>query len=87
MTIVKLTSKVQKNMFEHAKNKKKSGGGDMSLDSLAALAPLALEEPPLTFSSSYGLETTSNVLLTLAATHMYAMRTYFLNTATGSTRP
>ena len=27
MIITKLTSKVQKNMFEHAKNKKKFGGG------------------------------------------------------------
>ena len=45
MIIVKLASKVQKNMFEHAKNKKNSGGG-MSLDSPAALAPLALEVPP-----------------------------------------
>ena len=45
MIIVKLTSKVQKNMFEHAKNKKKFEE-DMSLDSLAALSPLALEEPP-----------------------------------------
>ena len=44
MIIVKLTSKVQKNMFEHAKNKKKFGGG-MSLDAQAALAPSALEEP------------------------------------------
>ena len=44
MIIVKLTSKVHKNMFEHAKNKKNWGGG-VSLDSLAALAPSALEEP------------------------------------------
>ena len=45
MIIVKLTSKVHKNMFEHAKNKKIGGGGGVSLDTLAALAPSALEEP------------------------------------------
>ena len=44
MIMVKLTSKVQKNMFEHAKNRKKFGG--VPLDPLAALAPSALEEPP-----------------------------------------
>ena len=42
---VKLTLKVQKNMFEHAKNRKKFLGG-VSLDPLATLAPSALEEPP-----------------------------------------
>ena len=43
--MVKLTSKVQKNMFEHAKNRKTFLGG-ISPDPLAALVPSGLEEPP-----------------------------------------
>ena len=42
--MVKLTSKVQKNMFKRAKNRKNSGG--VSPDPLAALVPSAVEEPP-----------------------------------------
>ena len=45
MIMVKLTSKVQKNMFERAKNRKKFWEG-VSPDPLAALVPSALEEPP-----------------------------------------
>ena len=41
MIMVKLTSKVQKSMFEHAKHRKKILGG-LSLDPLAALVPSAL---------------------------------------------
>ena len=43
--MVKLTSKVQKNMFKHAKNRKKFWG-DVSPDPLTALVPSAVEEPP-----------------------------------------
>ena len=45
MIMIKLTSKVQKNMFERAKNRKKFLGG-VSPGPLAALAPSPLEEPP-----------------------------------------
>ena len=43
--MVKLTSKVQKNMFKRAKNRKKILGG-VSPDPLAALVFSAVEEPP-----------------------------------------
>ena len=46
MIIVKLTSKVQKNMFERAKNRNKFLGGGQVSGPLAALVPSALEEPP-----------------------------------------
>ena len=45
MIMVKLTSKVQKNMFKHAKNRKKISGGRVP-EPLAALLPSVLEEPP-----------------------------------------
>ena len=45
MIMIKLTSKVQKDMFELAKNRKKGGGG-VCPDPQAAIAPSALKEPP-----------------------------------------
>ena len=45
MIMVKLTSKGQKSMFEHVKNRKKFLGG-VSPDPLAALVSSSLEEPP-----------------------------------------
>ena len=66
MIMVKLTSKVQKNI-ERAKNiGLKILGGGVSPDPLAIIVPSALEEPPpQLFSSSYGLAlwTTTNIRL------------------------